>query len=76
MWMQLESNDSSNRSPTRRSLSQNTRKVGGVMKWEDFKNELKWEWVFHKRNPELFILMLIMIGMPIYFILKEMLCKN
>ena len=46
------------------------------MKWEDFKYELKWEWQFHKRNPELFILMLIIIGMPIYFIFKEMLCKN
>ena len=46
------------------------------MKWEDFKDELKWEWAFHKRNPELFILMLIIIGMPIYYILKETLCKN
>ena len=46
------------------------------MKWEDFKDELKWEWAFHKRNPELLILMLIIIGMPIYFIFKETLCKN
>jgi len=77
MRVQLESNDSCNRSPTRRSLLADTWKMGRrSMKWEDFKYELKWEWQFHKRNPELLILMLIIIGMPIYFIFKEMLCKN
>lgn len=43
------------------------------MKWENFKDKLKCEWAFHKRNPELLILMLIIIGMPIYFIIKEVL---
>jgi hypothetical protein len=46
------------------------------MKWEDFKYELKHEWFFHKRNSEMLILLLIIIGLPIYYILKETLWKN
>ena len=46
------------------------------MKRKDFKYQLKSEWAFHKKNPELLILLLIIIGLPIYCILKETLCKN
>jgi hypothetical protein len=46
------------------------------MKWEDFKYQLKSEWAFHKSNPELLILLLIIIGLPLYYIIKETLCKN
>jgi hypothetical protein len=41
------------------------------MKWKDFKCELKQEWAFHKRNPELLILLLIIIGLLLYYIFKE-----
>ena len=41
------------------------------MKWEDIKDELKCEWAFYKRNPEFPLLMLLFIGLLIYYILKE-----
>jgi len=36
------------------------------MKWEDIKDELKWEWHFWKRNPEFPIIVLISILIYIY----------
>jgi hypothetical protein len=46
------------------------------MKWEDYKETWKDEWAFYKRNPEFPLLMLLFIGLSIYYILKETLCKN
>ena len=43
------------------------------MKWENFKDELKCEWDFYKRNPEFPLLMLLYIGLLIYFITKQLL---
>lgn len=41
------------------------------MKWEDFKDELKCEWAFYKRNPEFPLLMLLCLGVSLYCIFKE-----
>lgn len=41
------------------------------MKWEDYKEAWKDEWVFYKRNPEFPLLMLLYLGLLLYYILKE-----
>ena len=41
------------------------------MKWEDIKDELKGEWDFYKSNPEFPLLMLLYLGLLLYYILKE-----
>jgi hypothetical protein len=41
------------------------------MKWEDYKETWKDEWAFYKRNPAYPLLMLLYLGLLLYYILKE-----
>jgi len=41
------------------------------MKWQEYKEHLRDEWEFHKRNPELFIMWGAYIGAMAYCFLSD-----
>ncbi len=40
------------------------------MDWNEYRQHLKEEWEFHKRHPEMFLVWIVIVGGPIYYLFK------